>query len=202
MLDSRNLLEGDRLSLLIDSQSLDAALTNNSPEAIRLLSNVHRSIFEAVRSPFSTQHGMLSRVNQFNNTLDNDRRLTGIRIVWSPDRWEDFPFRYNHELIERLARGIFQRQAVTQEDLDAITLILIWSDYKLKHNGILVTENARILEKRLRLERRPSERHLLNIVNISEALEIMDIFLQKGGGVIRDRRTPGVEKKIVVLYLV
>ncbi len=46
-------------------------------------------------------------------------------------------------------RRIFQKQAVIQEELDAIALVLIWSHYKLKHNGILVTENGMILEKRL-----------------------------------------------------
>jgi hypothetical protein len=88
----------------------------------------------------------------------------------------------SHESVERITRRIFEKEeeAPTTEELDAVTLILIWAAYKLKHNGILVTENPKLLENRLSFERRDTEQ-LLNIVNVSEALEIMDIFAKSKG---------------------
>jgi hypothetical protein len=180
LLDSRKLLDGDKLNILIDSESVGTMLANNSSEIIRLLSYIDRSVFQFLRSPLDTQHTILSRVKHFDKNFDKDGRMKGIHIVRSSTETEDHLFSRKHEFIESIAKTVFKKKAVTQEELDAVTLVFIWAEYNFNHKGILVTENDKILDNRLWLERHQMGR-LLNIVNVSEALEIMDIFAKNKG---------------------
>lgn len=165
-----------KLSILIDSESVETLLSSGEEGAQNLLKYSGTVPFEFLRSPFESVHDELERILSFEKIYDKGGQMDGIEIIRSPSSMESMLFPYKLSSIYTLGFAVLDRKTLTDDERDAIILALVLTVLdRERHNKILVTNNSFLLRNRFLLEHRFLDRGL-NIVTVEEAREIMDLF--------------------------
>jgi hypothetical protein len=185
-MDSRLILKKEKkLGILIDSTSFENLLSNEDEDTKNLLGYAEAStsskFFQFVRSPLETNYEALKRVSEFIKTYNDRGELFAIKVIESETSWTETVFYYRIQDIEKIGKVIFKKEVLDDKEMEAIFLVFVQATLNSSRDSrIFITENKKILENRLWLESHYPG-HLLNIVTLEEAKEIMDLFTKYNG---------------------
>lgn len=167
-------VDQNKLKLFIDSRSLSESFDKNSKIKI-FLSYKTTQHFDFIRSPYQTIRDEINTINYFSNDKVNNYGVIRYHIDTTIIGHSVTPL----VNIEIIGKEIFKKDSITQDEWDQIWLIFVQASFiEHDHRTIFVTENEILLKNR-----RWFEEHVpggqLNIANVSEAMEIMDLFAKK-----------------------
>lgn len=180
MLSRPFVLQKGKLSILIDSSSIDKALPNSSRRAQALLRYNDSGLLELIRTSENVKNDYLKQIVQLQRKYAKDGSLHSIQIVREKSK-SDCYFGYRPEQIREIGEFIYTKTSLKAEELDSIELVFIQASLN-GHDGldILATGNEVLLKNRLWFESHfPGG--MLNIMTLEEAAEIVDLFLKNRG---------------------
>jgi hypothetical protein len=184
-LNSFNRDNNQILYIFIDSESIDRSISNKEGRAEALLAYNTEKIFKFFRSPFNTSYKNLVEISSFEIQKDIEgntiKELTIKDSNDSEPTYVNFPFTMKN--IEEFAKDIFKKESPSENEKETILLVLIhhiFISFGI-YNGesIYVTNNKKLLKNRLWFQLHLSSK--IEILQIEEALEIMDLFAKAQG---------------------
>jgi hypothetical protein len=165
------------LGIFIDSMSFNELLDTGNLHAATILKYICVEFFEFIRSPDKVSHDALGKITAYVEKYDNDGNLDGMEIYGEDLRLrKDIGFGYRMKDIELIGKMVYEDSTFDEDSKKELILVFIQAAFNRfeKHN-IFITGNNVLLKKRLWFESHfPG--YPLNIVSVSEAKEIMDLF--------------------------
>lgn len=180
MLSRPFVLQKSKLHILIDSLSIDNALSDLTRRAQALLRYNDSGLLELTRTSENVQNGDLQHIVQLQKNYAEDGSLHSMQIVREKSK-SDCYFGYKPEQISEIGKSIYNKTSLDGEELNSIELVFIHASLN-GHDGlnILVTGNEVLLKNRLWFECHfPGG--TLNIMTLDEAAEIADLFMKNRG---------------------
>jgi len=168
------------LGVLIDTTSLDALLCADDEDAKTLLDYQIAKHFRFVRSPTTTDHAALERIDCFSIHEEEGGKASAVTVpLENGEAIYDLP--WQKEVIQHLAQVLDVGRKTAHSDHEMARLILVAAALsRSRDTYLLVTAHEGLLRKRLWLES-----HIpgvpINIVTVSEAKEILDLYAKNLG---------------------
>jgi hypothetical protein len=168
MLSRPFILQKGKLSILIDSSSIDKALPNSSRRAQALLRYNDSDLLEFTRTSENVKNDCLKQIVQLQRKYAKDGSLHSIQIVRERSK-SDCCFGYKPEQVSEIGKSIYNKTSLDLEELNSIELVFVHASLNGYYGlDILVTDNEVLLKNRLWFESHfPGG--TLNIMTLEEA---------------------------------
>jgi hypothetical protein len=172
------------LHIFLDSRSIDNGLSKSDPYVRRCLSYSSTVTFRFIRSPYHTKHKSLNKIHYFEVEKDTDTNsITEIKIRDDGDRETHVLFSAGINEVEEFAKIALGKDLPTEEEKEAILLVLIHRDFILggfySDESIFVTKNKKLVTNRVWFQSRFFPK--FEIMTVEEAMGIMDLFAKAHG---------------------
>jgi hypothetical protein len=169
-----------RLRILVDSSSVDQALSSAGRRSVALLKYHDSLLLEFIRTPETVENKDLREIVEFQKRYNVDGSLYSIEIPVEKSKSQYF-FRHGVGQIEEVGKIVCKKELPSADEKKAVELVFIQATLNLHDElGILMTENIFLLENRLWFESHFPGR-ILNIMSIEEAAEVVDLLLKYNG---------------------
>ena len=186
-MDSRPLLKNaEKIGVLIDSKTFEDLLKKGDRIAFAILTYSSNKFLDFVRSPMTTKSDDLNKVIEYQ--LERDRsEISSIKTYGD----SSYNFGYKIKDILQVAKEVYKKDFVNQEELDKVTNVFIQAvlnSENERHNrlNIYVTNDEFLLKNRIWFEKHKIfgiDYHFLrcpiNIMSVEEASLFLDLFFKK-----------------------
>lgn len=182
-MDSRNLLVNiEKVKVLLDTNSFNSWINEGNRLAHAILGHYDSEIVDFVRTPLMTTSEELQRVPEYGFELDANAWIRGLSITRANSAQRIY-FGYRKEDILSIAKVIFGRAEITDQEFERILLVFVQATLSLVNRetaNIFITGDSVLLTKRLWFESHfPGG--ILNIMSLEEAAIFLDLFLKRKG---------------------
>jgi hypothetical protein len=171
------------LYIFVDSQSLNRDLETSNEAVASFLAYNNAELFKFIRSPIDTTYEVLKTINSYNILRDEHGENNDKVEVSTSDSRDDesrsyYWFPYSASLIEKFGKQIFNKNELSEQQKESITLVFIHSTFinaKLyEGKAIFVTHDRDLLKFRELIRARFT--NYLDIMTVEKAMEFMDLF--------------------------
>jgi len=175
-MDSRAIIKKEgNLKIFFDTKCFNHLLCKNNLDVEKILNYMNSKPFEFIRSPFDTNNNKLKKILTYYEKYDFKEDLSSIEII-REESHSCVGFGYKMQDVESVGKTIYDKNFLTKDEKEAVKLVFIQVELmRSKDSDIFITQNETLLKKRLWFES-----HFpglpINIVSLSEAKEIMDLF--------------------------
>lgn len=177
-MDSRLLLKGKDLKILIDSNSIDQLFSNPQSKLKELLAYNSCKEFQFLRSPLETNHQILNEIPHYEK-IDENGRSSIIRYEGEFGTHETL-FSYSQEDIKEIAKEeVFKKDSINSEELERIMIVFVKSCLESSFDLLLTNDNIILNSRRWFESHFPGVQ--VNICTVEETMEIMDLFTKMLG---------------------
>lgn len=171
-----------KLSLLLEIESLNNYLSSHEKEIGKLIGYRNCEQFDFIRSNDSVNSNMLDSVEKFIIHSAKHKEIDHIKIGHKsrdPSEYLYIHFEPDMIVIEDFADRIYDKDNLSSNELNSVMLVFMHSmfiSYRIYHENLysLVTENKKLLENREWLEKK--FRKKLNIMTTQETMRYMDLY--------------------------
>ncbi|MGA2682151.1 MAG: hypothetical protein ABSF44_10175 [Candidatus Bathyarchaeia archaeon] len=180
-MDSRNLLRNvGKVQVLLDTNSFDLLIAQRNRVALAILGHNNSELLEFVRTPLITISEELQKIPEYGFELDADAWIKGISILRA-NCARRVHFGYSKESILSIAKVIFGKAEVTDQEFERVLLIFVQAtliDLNRHETHIFITNDPVLLKKRIWFESHfPGGQ--LNVMSSEEASVFFDIYFKK-----------------------
>lgn len=185
VLHSRAILsKGEKINILLDSKSYASQLASGSFDAETFLHAANCQYLHFFRTPFKTDFRSLREILEIRINNKTDGEIESVEIPLGPSAftegqcWSKLFLQISKSSIDNTGKTIFNREELRSFEVESLSMVFI--QRRINEDcglTLLVTEEDTLLKKRDWLESTALHQQL-NIVRISEAKEIMDLFLK------------------------
>lgn len=177
-MDSRDLIRDKQdQNVLIDSHSIDRTLGASNGKARKILQYQSHDSFSYVRSPFSTSHELLSKIEEYEIEPVSDGPVDWLTYAETRST-----FRYTDEMIEAKQRRLEDDDySLPKDQLQVVAVCRSLNELPFESNDwILVTDSDALLRSRFALESEFAEGTdtQLNIMSLEETAEFLGLFMR------------------------
>jgi hypothetical protein len=177
-MDSREIITGDDdLHILIDTQSIDEALTEPNRSAEKILRYQLHDFFNFLRTPADSSHNLLADIEEY--SIEEIPDQMGSILQWTDFRGS---FLYTDEKLEIIQNRLSGADiTLTKGELRTVAVRASLNRNELDGGrDVLLTNNTDVLESRRNLESIAVDRQgvRLNIMCPEEAAEFLGLFMR------------------------
>lgn len=179
MIDSRSIIDKNRLGILIDSEAFSRYLNDEETRASILLeySTKKFELLEFLRTESSEVRPEFQNIPTVKEVRDEEEQITGLRII-DTDSMSQILFGYRAAAIKQTGKLAFKKDALDAFEKQSILLIFVQAVLvRSGRTDLFITDRKNLLDKRLWFES-TFPGLTLNIVTLDEAIEIIDLFFK------------------------
>jgi hypothetical protein len=190
VITTANIMNADKLRIILDSQLFEDQSILHEAGTDTFLSFARHSLFEFIRSPMGNEVEDLSPIPAYEYTTNQEGTSDGVRVTFEKSA-EISAFSIPYSNSEDRGKRIFNKETLNQNMLKELEIIFAVDALTPRHSksvlldlpskaGLFVTKRHRILQNRKKIEGEFYGKRI-NCVTLSEAKEIMDLFLKYRG---------------------